>query len=566
MKSIVAVFVGCCLLPTTTGLTYETFLAPPVTLRSGQIANTASDFGGPLPMPKGPVAVRFFNSTIVDKEGNEVPQYELYVHHWVMFSDFDLGNGKSDTHSGGLCSNLMNVWGIGAELRGVTYEYPSPYAILLTGKETFSANLHFIRTTNVPKESLQSCIECRCVDSNPPLHPKGEVACCSDQDQCWGMENSTLHDEKEYFLKYTVGYEPITEQHKPLTVFSMDGTAKNTIDCEIQYQIPALADGEVHVLQTMADVNMSWEIAFMEVHQHIGGINMTVEHFRDGKNVLGEGKFLCSPSAIYGTGTKPGNEKDYLIDIPTCTWEQGYHIQAGDQLRLTSYYNNRGLPGGDPWHSGVMALVFVAAVATLPPEQNCLTRFHFDCGVPPYNSKEQCLGCAQYMESDLVDHNCTKAIVEAECSKVHKAGLIPTPDEVSDMELQVIPINQSTTFVNVTGPKDKWFAVAYNPNVPEMNNSFGFVYAADTNGKPILQIRKLGPHTGGTVVEPSVPGAIISSSDGMVNIQMTVSNPSFKFDKMPTEKHQPGLCWLFAQGTDMNFGYHGATRGSSCQF
>ena len=43
------------------------------------------------------------------------------------------------THSGGFCANLANVWGIGAELRGVTYRYPKGYAIVLEGDEVFGA-------------------------------------------------------------------------------------------------------------------------------------------------------------------------------------------------------------------------------------------------------------------------------------------------------------------------------------------------------------------------------------------------------------------------------------------
>ena len=84
------------------------------------------------------------------------------------------------------------------------------YAIVLEGDEVFGADLHFIRTTHVPGSVLQDCIECRCVDADPPLHPKGQVSCCPDGTQCYGMANSTLHDAKDYFLQYTVGYEPAT--------------------------------------------------------------------------------------------------------------------------------------------------------------------------------------------------------------------------------------------------------------------------------------------------------------------------------------------------------------------
>eukprot|EP00040_Diaphanoeca_grandis_P005251 m.32022 g.32022 ORF g.32022 m.32022 type:complete len:572 (+) comp16568_c1_seq1:1635-3350(+) len=540
-----------------TSLTYETFLSPAVNLKSGQIANTASTFG-PFPMPKGKVAVRFFNSTVVDSTGAEVSESELYVHHYILFSNPDVINDKGPTHVGGFCSNLANVWGIGAELRGVTYYYPSPYAIILLGTETFGANLHFIRTSNVPQDLVQPCIECECPDSNPPLHNKGAVACCPDGDQCYGMQNSTLMDGKDYFLKYTVGYESVAEHHQDLTVFSMDATATHTDDCGIQYQVPALADGEIHTLQTMIDVNVNWTVVFMETHQHIGGVNMTVEHFRNGA-VVGPDKFLCAPAARYGNGTEPGNELGYLVDIPTCVWNDGYNISAGDQLRITSYYSNRGLAGGKPWHSGVMALVYLAAVTSQTAKDRCLERLHYECGVPPYSY--DCLGCAQNFEADLLEHGCTIPVVKAECSKTAGAGNIPAPDEVHSMSLQTIQ-RDTGTLINITAPVGGWFGVGFNNNAPAMNTTLAIIYSNGADGKPGLSARTLGPHTGGVVMAASLP-ANITVVDGLVNIQFLRTNAKLSSVNEGAGQQNPG-CWLFAQGTTMDFGYHGSTRGFTC--
>lgn len=85
---------------------------------------------------------------MVDEAGAEVPQTELYVHHWLMY-DLEAQSSGGTVLNDGLCSNLPNVWGIGAELRGTNYTYPAPYGIVVTGKETWGVNLHFIRTTNV---------------------------------------------------------------------------------------------------------------------------------------------------------------------------------------------------------------------------------------------------------------------------------------------------------------------------------------------------------------------------------------------------------------------------------
>ncbi len=148
----------------------------------------------------------------------------------------NLTSSIGGTINAGFCGNLGNVWGIGAEIRGVQYDYPPPYAIIVTGFETWTVNMHLIRTTNVPDSDLQDCIECNCANSDPPLNPLGGVACCPDGGQCWGMENSTLQDTRNYYLKYTIGYVPVTPDVVPLNVISLDVTASQTFDCHIEYQ------------------------------------------------------------------------------------------------------------------------------------------------------------------------------------------------------------------------------------------------------------------------------------------------------------------------------------------
>jgi hypothetical protein len=59
-------------------LTVETFRSPAVSLKSGQIANTPSDFG-PLDWVKGAAVIRHFASRLVDGTGRHVPLTEVYV-------------------------------------------------------------------------------------------------------------------------------------------------------------------------------------------------------------------------------------------------------------------------------------------------------------------------------------------------------------------------------------------------------------------------------------------------------------------------------------------------------
>jgi hypothetical protein len=50
---------------------------------------------------------------------------QLYVHHWLIY-DLTYAPYGASFLNGGLCPNLQNIWGIGAELRGDNYTYPEP--------------------------------------------------------------------------------------------------------------------------------------------------------------------------------------------------------------------------------------------------------------------------------------------------------------------------------------------------------------------------------------------------------------------------------------------------------
>jgi len=514
-------------------LKYKTFLSPPITLKSGQISNTPNDWG-PLPWIEESIAIRHFSSDVVDSTGNSVPESELYIHHWLIYN---IGERKQNY---GVCDNLGSVFGIGAELRGVVYEFPSPYAVLSTDIR-WTANLHFIRCTNV--KDVQECIECRCPDSRPPLHPHGTVGCCIDQAQCWGMENSTLNDPKEYFLKYTIGYEPITDEIIPLHIFYFDVTATNTYDCQIQYDVPGLKEGEIHTKSSIAIVPTNLNVKYVELHQHIGALNMTVDHFRNGEYL----NTLCAQAPVY--------VNNYLTDIPTCIYPESYPVLAGDSLHITSLYTSRGISGGHPWHSGVMGLVYVAAVADPLPKQVCLNRLHILCGEPPYPTAESCNQCALKHQSDLASSNCTKPMVVKECNKTDQGGNIPPPDQVHNMSLKFIQLPDKL-LVEVTSPSGSWFAFAVNSN-NTMQGANAYVYCNDDSGKPSLQHRILGNQEPGRIVNKNMPYNVTT-----IDNETKLSAFFYEFDI--AEKLEQ--CYLFAQGSSgsMDFNYHGSTRGSTC--
>jgi hypothetical protein len=323
---------------------YATFRSPPITLKSGQVANTFNNWG-PLEWVKGDVAIRHFDGKIVDDSGKFVPLTEIYVHHWILFQ-MDASR-QYFYPNGGLCSNLASIFGIGAELFHVEYNYKAPYAVISKGSDVWTANMHLIRTTNVP--DVQSCIECHCPFSQPPLTPFGGIQCCPDRSMCWGMANSTINDPKNYYLEYKIGYVDITKDVVPLTIFSLDVTATHTIDCQLEYQVPAVPEGQAHVKTSKSVIPGNWSVVFLEPHLHIGGVNFSVAHYRNGQS-LGT---ICKAYPTYGTGgDTPGNESGYLVGLDTCNYDPPYELLAGDALELTSVYDSRTLAGGHAWHEG----------------------------------------------------------------------------------------------------------------------------------------------------------------------------------------------------------------------
>jgi len=290
----------------------------------------------------------------------------------------------------------------------------------------------------------------------------------------------------------------------------------------------------------------------VEVHQHIGGEGMNIEHYRQGK-YIGQ---LCNSTPQYlGKGEGEG----HLVDIPPCHFYPQYQLQKGDVLRIFSNYSARTLPEGNPWHAGVMGLIYVAATARPDAKTTCLNALHYLCGPPIYPSGAQCLECAAYPQfaTKLKDAGCTVNWVAAECAKNNDRGNIPSPDEVHNMSLHVVAAGGGIFHFDFNCPTGAWCAIGANLNGdPLMENSTAFVYSK-TGSSYTFQSRTLGNHNSGVVVNPAYPASITVAG----------SNVNFKFDTTGTiEPTTKRVCFLFAQGTagTDTFGYHGSTRGFMC--
>jgi len=295
-----------------------------------------------------------------------------------------------------------------------------------------------------------------------------------------------------------------------------------------------------------------WNVTYVEVHQHIGGVGMNIEHYRQGA-YIGQ---LCNSTPQY---IEKGDGKGHLVDIPPCHFYPQYQIKKGDVLRLVSNYSARTVPEGNPWHAGVMGLIYVAASANPDAKTTCLNAMHFYCGSPIYRSGADCLSCVAYpaVEQKLKEIGCTVDWVKAECAKNNDGGNIPPPDQVHGMSLHVLPAGTGVFNFNFNCPTGAWCAIAANmAGNPLMENATSFVYSK-VGASYVLQERTLGNHNSGIVVNPSYPA----------NITTKAGNVNFQFDVHATiDPSAKRVCFLFAQGTagTDTFGYHGSTRGFMC--
>jgi len=281
-------------------------------------------------------------------------------------------------------------------------------------------------------------------------------------------------------------------------------------------------------------------------------VGMNIEHFRQGE-YIGQ---LCNSTPQY---IESGLGLGHLIDIPPCHFYPQYQIKKGDVLRLVSNYSARTVPEGNPWHAGVMGLIYLAATSGTDAKTTCLNAVHWYCGSPVYRSGSQCLNCVQdsRVEEKLKEAGCTVEWVKDECAKNNDGGNVPPPEEVHNMSLHVLPAGTGKFHFSFNCPTGAWCAVAASlSGSPIMENATAFVYSK-TGSSYTFQERTLGNHNSGVVVNPAYP-ATITTKDGIVN---------FEFDVAATiDPMAKRICFLFAQGTTGTdtFGYHGSTRGVMC--
>lgn len=208
--------------------------------------------------PKGHVGIKSFDAELVDQEGNSIPSYETYLHHWfaikyneniTMSCDPKLLRPEDFVfqRNDGTCNEniLPHYWGFGVESRGTTSNIPDPFAIeqgnpakIPNGyKEKWLLNIMAIDTRGAQNE--KGCTQCRCDNINLPkdfynivrdIHNqplttnyKGGLFCCQDNFQCKQREGFQ-GSKRKVSLRYKISWVDWNEYQVPVKAYILDST------------------------------------------------------------------------------------------------------------------------------------------------------------------------------------------------------------------------------------------------------------------------------------------------------------------------------------------------------
>jgi hypothetical protein len=332
-----------------------TFISQPLPLRHGDVINT-DPLETQLRLPEGKFAVRRFAAEIVDEAMNPVPLDEVYLHHWVIYTERYIGPcpHRQDTYRelGGF------YFGVGAETRNTFNEVKKPYGFVFNGEKWY-ANIHVLRTSLV--DDVQSCVECHCWDGSGA----GGIRCCQDHSRCrMDIGQANANDTKPYFLKYTIDYVSVDEQNRTVAgdqVIPVEMHLYDVTDCNYEYSVPK-CDSQwprntecLHQLNRSYVFDKDYEIVSAQPHQHIGAVEYH-SYIIDG--VTGAKTELCKGVPRYGTEPGvPGNELGYVVSISQCFFNphNAVRVKKGDMIFVNSIYQS------DVAHDGVMGLLLIGA-------------------------------------------------------------------------------------------------------------------------------------------------------------------------------------------------------------
>ncbi|XP_061344629.1 uncharacterized protein LOC133294079 [Gastrolobium bilobum] len=357
-----------------------TFVSGKFEMRPGSVVETQLI---DIDFPRGHVGIKSFDAELIDEEGNPVPLYETYLHHWFALRYFDDPKSTKSlleraifVRNQGTCQGpvLPHYWGFGGESRGTTSNIPDPFAIevgnpakLPNGfEDKWFFNIMAIDTRGV--QDRKGCSECRCdlmnitknffstakdVDGKP-LNPdyKGGIFCCTDKLQC-KLREGFQAPTRRLALRYKIRWVDWDKFQVPVKVYILDSTdkvmsngSKTIHGCKVEYTIPENGNNNSpHVQKTNIPMEKGGYLIYGVAHMHSGVVNATLY----GK----DGRTLCTSTPKYGTGKEAGNEEGYAVGMSVCYPQPGtVKINDGETLTIESIYKNE-------FTTGAMGLFYI---------------------------------------------------------------------------------------------------------------------------------------------------------------------------------------------------------------
>ncbi|KAK2400083.1 hypothetical protein QL285_049814 [Trifolium repens] len=305
-----------------------TYLSEKFELRPGEVlAKALYD----IEFPIGHIGVKSFDVDLVDEQGNSVPLYETYIHHWFALryhvsKDKNMSHDPNDPFGGrifkrnyGTCNGgiLPHYWGMGSESRGTSSKIPDPFAVELGNpehipkgwEEKWLFSLMFIDTRGT--KDRKSCTECR-----------------------------------KLALRYKITWVDWDQHQIHVRFYVLDSTdhvktnGSETIhDCLAEYTIPENNSSDsFHVQKASIPMEKCGYLIYSIAHMHTGVVNATL-YGQDGRT-------LCTSTPRYGTGKEAGNEEGYVVGMSVCYPKLGsIRINDGETVTVESRYKNEFLTG-----------------------------------------------------------------------------------------------------------------------------------------------------------------------------------------------------------------------------
>ncbi|KAJ1382716.1 Stress up-regulated Nod 19 [Sesbania bispinosa] len=388
--------------------TYSVYQGPKIPIKSATFVSEKFEVGPgsivqktlvDIKFPKGHIGVKSFDGELVDEEGNSVPLYETYLHHWFALKYFEkpnMSHQPKDPHNplkdsifkrnDGKCNSfiLPYHWGLGTDSRGTSSKLPDPFAVeqgnpanIPPGyEEKWLLNIMTIDTRGA--KNKKACTECRCDHFNLPkdfynftmgidgkrISPeyKGGIFCCQDGLQCKLKKGTHEAPTRRLSIRYKITWVDWDEYLVPVKFYILDSTdrvrrngTEIIHDCQVEYTVPKNGSSDYHVQKANIPMEKGGYLIYGTTHMHAGAVNATL-YGQDGKT-------LCTSTPKYGKGREPGNEKGYNVGMSVCYPKPGsIKINDGETLTVESRYKSGLL-------TGAMGQIYIYLAEKLPQER-----------------------------------------------------------------------------------------------------------------------------------------------------------------------------------------------------